>query len=74
MTLDQLSRNQKAKIITILGSKKLRIRLFEMGLTPGTIIYIQKIAPMKDPIEIHVRNYVLAFRKSIAEMIVVEVI
>lgn len=74
MTLDQLSRNQKAKIVAILGNGKLRKRLLEMGLTPGTIIYIQKTAPWKDPIEISVRNYVLAFRKSIAKMIVVEVI
>jgi len=74
MTLDQLSKNQKARIVAVLGSGKLRKRLLEMGLTPGTIIGIQKIAPLNDPIEIYVRNYVLAFRKSIAKMIVVEVL
>lgn len=74
MTLDQLSLHQKAYIIEILGTGKLRKRLLEMGMVPGTIIHIQKIAPMRDPIEVFVRNYVLSFRKEIAKMIVVKVV
>lgn len=74
MTLDQLAIHRKAKIVDILGNDTLRKRLLEMGLVPDTVIYIQKVAPLKDPIEIVVKDYVLTFRKAIAKKIVVEVI
>ena len=72
MTLDQIPIHKKVKIIAITGTKKTRIRLLEMGLVPGTEIYIRKIAPWKNLIEIYVRHYALLFRTEIARPILVE--
>ena len=56
------------------GEGLLRRRLLEMGLTPKTVVKVRKVAPMKDPIELYLRSYVLTIRKDDASMIEVEVI
>ena len=55
------------------GEGRLRRRLFDMGVTPGTTIYLRKKAPLGDPLEITIRGYELTLRKSEAELIVMEV-
>lgn len=55
------------------GEGRLRRRLFDMGITPGTSIYLRKVAPLGDPLEITIRGYELTLRKTEAELVVLEV-
>ena len=54
------------------GEGALRCRLLDMGLTPRTVVTLRKVAPMGDPIEIHVRGYELTLRVEDARQITVE--
>lgn len=69
MTLAQLKTGQTATITAVNGEGSLRCRLLDMGLIPKTKVTLQKIAPMGDPIEIHIRGYELTLRKEEAEKI-----
>lgn len=62
MTLDKLKIGSSAVIKTVGGQGALRLRLLDMGLIPRTKVTMRKIAPMGDPIEIHVRGYELTLR------------
>ncbi|MCI8628523.1 MAG: ferrous iron transport protein A [Firmicutes bacterium] len=55
----------------IRGEGALKRRIMDMGITKGTEIFIRKVAPLGDPIEINVRGYELSLRKIDAEMIVI---
>lgn len=69
MTLDKAAIGAKVKIIKVGGEGELRCRLLDMGLIPGTAVQVQKVAPMGDPIEIHLRGYELTIRKEDAAQI-----
>ncbi len=69
MTLGELNTGESGRIIRVDGTGALRRRLMDMGLTPGTAIYVRKVAPLGDPIEIHVRGYELTLRKEDASNI-----
>ncbi len=73
MTLDELSIGSSATIKTVGGEGALRYRLLDMGLIPKTRVTLQKVAPMGDPIEIHIRGYELTLRKEDAKKIEVEI-
>ena len=62
MTLDTLAVGKQAVITKVGGSGPLRLRLLDMGLIPHTTVYVQKVAPMGDPIEITLRGYALTLR------------
>lgn len=72
MTLDRLPIGRKAKIVQVKGRGALRRHLLDMGLTPHTEVMIRKVAPMGDPIEIHLRGYELTLRMDDAKNIVIE--
>ena len=72
MTLDQLPVGATARISSVGGEGALRLRLLDMGLIPHTAVTVQKVAPMGDPIEIHVRGYELTLRVEDAKKIEVE--
>ena len=72
-TLDQLAVGETGLIKSVLGEGKLRRRLFDMGVTPGAIVYLRKRAPMGDPIEVTIRGYELSLRKDEAKLVSVEV-
>lgn len=74
MTLDQLQVGASGVIRTVGGSGELRCRLLDMGLIPRTKVTLQKIAPMGDPIEVHVRGYELTLRVEDARQIEVEAV
>ena len=63
-TLDTLKPGESGVIGTVGGQGALRRRLLEMGLTPGTSVMVQKLAPSGYPIEIHIRGYQLTLRKE----------
>lgn len=69
MTLDQVKIGSTVVICAIGGSGILRRRLLDMGLTPKTRITVRKVAPMGDPIELHLRGYELTIRKEEAAKI-----
>lgn len=72
MTLDKVAVGQEARITKVGGEGELRCRLLDMGLIPKTKVKVQKMAPMGDPIEIHLRGYELTIRKEDAQKIEVE--
>lgn len=69
MTIGDLQIGEKGTIISVGGEGALRLRLLDMGLIPGTVVQLQKVAPMGDPIQIRVRGYELTIRKEDAKMI-----
>ncbi|MGN0629037.1 MAG: ferrous iron transport protein A [Oscillospiraceae bacterium] len=69
MTLDKLEIGQSAIITKVGGEGALRLRLLDMGIIPKTEVSIYKVAPLGDPIEIHLRGYSLTIRKDDAEKI-----
>ena len=62
----------KAKVVRIHGEGAVKRRIMDMGITKGVEIYVRKVAPLGDPIEITVRGYELSLRKADAENIEVE--
>ena len=62
MTIAELKIGQSGTISTVGGEGALRLRFLDMGLIPGTKVTLQKIAPMGDPIQIHLRGYELTIR------------
>lgn len=71
-TLRNAKVGQTVKVVKLHGEGAVKRRLMDMGLTRGTEVYIRKIAPLGDPVEVTVRNYELSIRKADAEMIEIE--
>ena len=69
MTLDELKPGESAVITSVDGETSLRCRLLDMGLIPKTKVTLRKVAPMGDPIEIHIRGYELTLRVDDAKKI-----
>ena len=73
MILTQLPIGKDARVIAVNGSGTITRRLLEMGVIPGVTVQVIKMAPFGDPIEIRVRGYSLAMRKTEADAIEVSV-
>lgn len=71
-TLKQAKVGQTCTVKRVHGEGALRRRIMDMGITKGVEIYVRKVAPLGDPIEITVRDYELSVRKNDAELIEVE--
>ena len=71
-TLDSLAIGESGTITKVNGEGRVRRRLFDMGLTPGAEVFLRKIAPLGDPIEITLRGYELSLRKEEASNVEVE--
>ena len=71
-TLREVPIGSTVKVVKIHGEGAVRRRIMDMGITKGTEVYIRKVAPLGDPIEITVRGYELSLRKADAEMIETE--
>lgn len=71
ISLDQLKKGECARIERYLGSGDLQGRLKELGLVRGTLVVLERFAPLGDPLEITVRGYHLAIRKKDASQILV---
>ena len=70
--LKEVPVGSSAKVVRIHGEGAVRRRIMDMGITKGVEIYVRKVAPLGDPIEITVRGYELSLRKADAENIEVE--
>lgn len=71
-TLKNVECGQTVKVSRLGEEGAVRRRIMDMGITKGTEIYVRKVAPLGDPIEVTVRGYELSLRKGEAENIVVE--
>lgn len=71
-TLKDIATGQTVKVSRLGGEGAVRRRIMDMGITKGTEIYVRKVAPLGDPIEVTVRGYELSLRKAEAENISVE--
>ena len=71
-TLKNVECGQTVKVSRLGGEGAVRRRIMDMGITKGTEIYVRKVAPLGEPIEVTVRGYELSLRKGEAENIVVE--
>ncbi|MBQ7838836.1 MAG: ferrous iron transport protein A [Clostridia bacterium] len=71
-TLRDVKIGKRAKVIKLHGEGALKRRIMDMGITKGVEIFVRKVAPLGDPLEISVRGYELSIRKGDAEMIEVE--
>ena len=71
-TLRDAKIGETVKVTKLEGAGAVKRRIMDMGITKGVEIYIRKVAPLGDPIEMTVRGYELSLRKADAEMIIVE--
>ena len=71
-TMKQAKVGETVKVVKLHGEGALKRRIMDMGITKGVEIYVRKVAPLGDPIEIKVRGYELSLRKNDAELIEVE--
>lgn len=71
-TLKDIKVGHRARVVKLHGEGAVKRRIMDMGLTKGVEIYVRKLAPLGDPIEINIRGYELSLRKADAEMIEVE--
>ena len=71
-TLKDVPCGETVKVVKLVGTGPVKRRIMDMGITKGVDVYVRKVAPLGDPIEVTVRGYELSFRKADAEMIVVE--
>ncbi len=71
-TLKEVKPGATARVVKVGGGGPVKRRIMEMGITKGVEVYVRKVAPLGDPIEVTVRGYELSLRKADAELIEVE--
>lgn len=71
-TLKGTKIGETVRVKTLMGEGRIKRRIMDMGITKGVEIYVRKVAPLGDPMEVTVRGYELSLRKAEAENIVVE--
>ena len=71
-TLRDVPVGETARVVRIHGEGAVKRRIMDMGITKGVSVYVRKVAPLGDPVEVTVRGYELSIRKADADMIEVE--
>ncbi|HOJ47476.1 MAG TPA: FeoA family protein [Bacillota bacterium] len=71
-TLDQAKCGQTVKVVKVSGEGALKRRIMDMGITKGTTIFVRKVAPLGDPMEVRLRGYELSIRKKEAKNVLIE--
>lgn len=71
-TLRDAKIGETVKVVKLHGEGAVKRRIMDMGITKGVDVYVRKVAPLGDPVEVTVRNYELSLRKADAEMVEVE--
>jgi len=71
-TLKEVKVGEYARVVKLHGEGAIKRRIMDMGITKGVEVYVRKVAPLGDPVEITVRGYELSIRKADAEMVEVE--
>mgnify|MGYP001029854511 CR=1 FL=1 len=68
-TLKEVKDGQTVTVVKLHGTGAVKRRIMDMGITKGVEVYVRKVAPLGDPVEVTVRGYELSLRKADAEMI-----
>ena len=71
-TLKETKCGETVKVLKLTGDGPIKRRIMDMGITKGASLFVRKVAPLGDPVEINVRGYELSLRKHDAENIIVE--
>ena len=71
-TLKEIACGQTVKVVKLTGDGPVKRRIMDMGITKGVEVFVRKVAPLGDPVEVTVRGYELSLRKADAEMVMVE--
>lgn len=71
-TLKEVAVGQTVTVKKLTGAGPVKRRIMDMGITKGVEVYVRKVAPLGDPVEVTVRGYELSLRRADAEMIEVE--
>ncbi len=71
-TLREVACDRTVKVVKLHGDGAVKRRMMDMGITRGVEVYVRKVAPLGDPVEVTVRGYELSLRKADAEMVEVE--
>lgn len=71
-TLREVKIGETAKVVKLHGEGPVKRRIMDMGITKGVTVYVRKVAPLGDPVEVNVRGYELSIRKADAEMIEIQ--
>ena len=71
-TLRQVKVGETVTVVKLHGEGAVKRRIMDMGITKGVQVYVRKVAPLGDPVEVNVRGYQLSIRKNDAEMIEVQ--
>ena len=71
-TLREVPIGETVKVVKLHGEGAVKRRIMDMGITKGVEVYVRKVAPLGDPMEVTVRGYELSIRKADAEMVEVE--
>ena len=71
-TLREVRLGDTARVVRLHGEGAVKRRIMDMGITKGVEVYVRKVAPLGDPVEVTVRGYELSIRKADADMIEVE--
>ena len=71
-TLREAKIGETVKVVKLHGEGAIKRRIMDMGITKGTEVYVRKVAPLGDPVEVTVRVYELSLRKADAEMIEIQ--
>lgn len=71
-TLKEVSNGNTVKMLKLNGEGAVKRRIMDMGITKGVEVFVRKVAPLGDPVEVTVRGYELSLRKADAELILVE--
>lgn len=71
-TMRDVEIGETVKVVKLTGEGAVKRRIMDMGITKGTQVYVRKVAPLGDPIEVTVRGYELSLRKADAEMVLVD--
>lgn len=71
-TLREVKLGDTARVVRLHGEGAVKRRIMDMGITKGVEVYVRKVAPLGDPVEVTVRGYELSIRKADADMVEVE--
>ena len=74
ITLDKLKPGQKGRVTKIIGRSGANKRIADMGVVPGTVVEVERVAPLGDPIDVKLKGYHLSLRKQEASNISVKVV
>ena len=71
-TLNMVKPGETVKVVKLLGDGGTKRRIMDMGVTKGTEVFVRKVAPLGDPVEVTIRGYELSLRKAEAEHVQIE--